>query len=149
VAGAIEARLAVPAPREELFERLARLENHWALADRWVEVVSLNGTPPDGGVVRLHGPLRLSRTARTTVDRVEAPRLIEGRAEIGHGTRGRVSWVLDEDGAGTAVTLRGELEAAGVIDRVIWGLGGRAWLTRRLRVTLERLRDDYAGAPRQ
>jgi hypothetical protein len=150
VPAAIEARLAVPAGRDELFERLAELENHWALADRWVEVVSLNGTPADGGIVRLHGPLGLSRTARTAVERVETPRLIEGSAEIGHGTRGRVSWILDEDGAGTAVTLRGELESAGTIDRAIWALGGRLWLAKRLRVTLERLRADYAaGAPRQ
>jgi len=148
LAGTVEARVSVPTSREELFERLARLENHWALADRWVEVVSLNGdarAPADGGVVRLHGPLGLSRTARTTVDRVEEPSLISGTAQVGPHTRGKVSWALVSEGGGTLVTLRGELVEAGPLDRAIWALGGRLWMERRLRVTLERLRAECAA----
>ncbi len=147
MAGAVEASVRVQAPREELFERLARLENHWDLADRWVEVVSLNGadgSPADGGVVRLNGPLGFSRTALTTVDRVEAPERISGTARVGPKTRGAVSWTLVPDRAETLVTLRGELVQAGRLDRAIWTLGGRVWMERRLRVTLERLRAEYA-----
>ena len=146
--GRVEATVEVPARAETLFARLATLENHWDLADRWVEVVSLNGdggSPADGGVVRLHGPLGLSRTARTVVDRVEESRLIEGTAKIGRRTRGRVSWVLRENAGGTVVTLRGELIEGAPLDRLIWALGGRAWLEGRLRGTLLRLRGEYGG----
>ncbi len=128
-----------------LYERLAKLENHWALADRWVEVVSVNGGG-DGGEVRLNGPMGLSRTARTTVDRSEEPRLIEGTAAIGDDTRGRVRWTFDPQGAGTLVTLRAELVDAGRLDRAVWDLGGKGWLESRLRVTLERLRSEYAAS---
>src|SRR5919109_3010214 len=37
----IEARGVVEAPRDAVFEFLASLENHWRLADRWIEVLSL------------------------------------------------------------------------------------------------------------
>jgi Polyketide cyclase / dehydrase and lipid transport len=141
---AIEANISVAAEPEALFERLAKLDNHWDLADRWVEVVSVSGDG-DGGVVRLNGPFGLSRTARTTVEKLEAPRLIQGTAEIGEGTKGRVSWMLEPDGDGTAVKLRAELVDASPPDRAIWELGGRQWLATRLRATLERLRDEYGG----
>jgi hypothetical protein len=142
VAGAVEARESIPVARAELFARLSRLENHWALADRWVEVVSLNGDAT-GGVVRLNGPFGLGRTARTTVDRVEEPELIEGTAEVGPHTSGKVSWRFEEAGAGTLVTLRAELVGGSPADRLIWAAGGRIWLEGRLRGTLARLRSDY------
>jgi len=140
---AIEATACVPAEPGALFDRLADLRNHWDLADRWVEVVSVNGSA-DGGVVRLHGPLGLSRTATTTVERVEQPRLIEGTARIGGRTVGRVRWALAEDGEGTRVSLHAELVEAGPLDRAIWALGGRAWLRSRLRLTLARLAQLHA-----
>lgn len=142
MAGAIEARASIPVARAELFDRLSRLENHWALADRWVEVVSLNGDA-SGAIVRLNGPFGLGRTARTTVDRIEEPELIAGTAEVGPNTRGKVSWRFSEDGAGTLVTLRAELEGGTPADRLIWAAGGRIWLEGRLRATLARLRADY------
>ena len=135
---AIEATARVPRSPEALFRHLADLENHWDLADRWVEVVSVNGSA-DGGVVRLHGPLGLNRTATTTVERVERLRLIEGSARIGRATVGRVRWTLDPDGSGTVVSLSAELVRASGLDRMIWTLGGRAWLRSRLGLTLERL----------
>ena len=140
---AIEATISIPAAPEELYARLAKLENHWALADRWVEVVSLNGDG-DGGLVKLNGPFGLNRTAETTVDRLEPPRLIEGTARIGDQTVGRVSWALTGEGDGTRVTLRAEMVQASPLDRLAWSTGGRHWLESRLRVTLERLRAEYA-----
>jgi uncharacterized protein YndB with AHSA1/START domain len=142
VAGAIEASVVIAAPPEALYERLALLRNHWALADRWVEVVSVNGGG-DGGVVKLNGPLGLSRTAQTTVERLEPPRRIEGVAKIGGGTEGRVSWTFARDGEGTLVTLQAELVEAKPLDRALWALGGRQWLESRLRATLARLRAEY------
>jgi hypothetical protein len=143
---AIEASVVIPAEQQELYDRLSVLDNHWDLADRWVEVVSLNGDR-DGGEVELRGPFGLSRVARTTVDRLEAPRLIEGTAQIGDTTRGRVSWTLAPDGAGTRVTLSAELVDASPPDRAIWNLGGRQWLASRLQVTLDRLAGEYAASP--
>jgi uncharacterized protein YndB with AHSA1/START domain len=140
---AVEASVVIPAPAQELYERLSVLENHWDLADRWVEVVSLNGGG-DGGVVELRGPFGLSRTFRTTVNRLDPPRLIEGTARIGQDTVGRVSWTLAGGGDGTEVTLRAQLVTASAPDRAIWNLGGRQWLEGRLRATLERLREEYA-----
>jgi len=143
---AVEASVAVAATPEELFARLSRLENHWALADRWVEVVSLNGpgdAPADGGVVRLHGPLGVRRTARTTVESVDPPRRMQGMARIGERTTGAVSWTFEAQDGETLVTLRGELVEASVLDRALWALGGQAWMARRLRITLDRLRAEY------
>ncbi len=141
---AIEATISIPAAPEELYARLAKLENHWALADRWVEVVSLNGDG-DGGVVELRGPFGLSRTFHTTVDTLEPPKLIEGTAQMGDSTAGRVSWTFVNEGEGTLVTLRAELLKAAPVERALWEAGGRQWLTSRLRATLERLRDEYGG----
>jgi hypothetical protein len=141
MAGAV-ARQSIPVARAELFKRLAKLENHWELADRWVEVISVNGDE-SGGEVRLNGPFGLGRTAITTVDRVVEPSLIEGTAHIGSQTRGKVSWRFEDEGAGTLVTLRADLEGGGPADRMVWTLGGRTWLESRLRATLARLRADY------
>ncbi len=139
----VEASVVIAAPREELYARLSVLENHWDLADRWVEVVSLNGGG-DGGVVELRGPFGLSRTFTTTVDKLEPSRLIEGTARMGDGTSGRVSWTLIDEGADTRVILRAELVQAGPGERALWSLGGATWLESRLRVTLERLREEYS-----
>jgi hypothetical protein len=127
----------VPAGREAVFAFLADLANHWDLADRWVEVVSL--TPAhDGGRVRVHGPLGLRRTVDTRVQAVDPPSRIEGEAELGR-TRARVSWELHEDPEGTRVRLRATVVAAGPLDRLLLAAGGRVWLRRRFVVTLARL----------
>jgi hypothetical protein len=91
---AIEAVGEVPAARDDVFTFLAALPNHWTLANRWIEVVSLQtpaeaprGSEPDGAVVRIRGPLGLRRTARTQVLSAEPPARICGRAELPGGTR--------------------------------------------------------------
>jgi hypothetical protein len=129
------AQATVPRPREEIFAVLADLPGHWRLAGRWIQAVELNH---GGGVVRVRGPLGLSRTARTTVLRTEAPRLVAGEARLGH-TRAAVTWLLEHDGAGTRVTLRADVLSATAADRVLLALGGRWWLTRHFAATLQRL----------
>src|SRR5437762_1525391 len=93
-AGEIEAVGLVHAPPEDVFEFLSDLANHWRLLDRHVEVLEIDGTPPDRAIVRLRGPIGVRRTVRTRVTAARNPRLIIGIAELGGGTRARVSWTL-------------------------------------------------------
>jgi hypothetical protein len=139
----IEAAALVPAPPEDVFAFLSDLSNHWRLADRFVEVLTLDssdgGTGVDGGTVRLRGPLGLRRTATTRVVAARAPRLIIGTAELRGGTRARVSWVLGGRLGSTRVRLAADLEQARPLDRLLLAIGGRWWLRRRFASTLDRL----------
>ena len=138
----IEADGLIPAGREAVFAFLADLANHWDLADRWVEVVSL--TPAhDGGRVVVRGPLGLRRTVDTRVDEVEAPARIEGTARLGR-TRAVVRWELRPEPRGTRVNLVATVLAAGPIDRLLLAAGARAWLRRRFTVTLNHLAQTVA-----
>ena len=126
----------MPAAAGEVFAFLERLENHWAIADRMVEVVSLSS---DGGTVRVRGPLGVRRTFRTRVVTADPARSIEGTAERG-ATKARVRWSLEPRGGGTAIRLTARVERAGALDRVLLALGGRWWLRRRFQAVLERMR---------
>jgi hypothetical protein len=139
----IEADGLVPAGRDAVYAFLADLANHWDLADRWVEVVSL--TPAhDGGRVTVRGPLGLRRTVDTRVDEVEPPGRIEGTARLGR-TRAVVRWELRPEPRGTRVHLVATVLAAGPLDRLLLAAGGRAWLRRRFTVTLSRLAQTLAA----
>jgi hypothetical protein len=130
----------VAAAPEAVFGFLASLENHWTLAGRWVEVVSIE----DGsGRVRIRGPLGLHRTARTTVVDAHPSHVMHGTAELSGGTLARVAWELGEDAGGTAVRLSAEVEHASAGDRVLLALGGRAWMARRFDAILERLGEQF------
>lgn len=144
----LEATAIVPFSREELFDYLADLENHWALADRFIEVVDLNREatelglgPATGGRVRMRGPLGISRTARTRVLAADAPSDIFGSAQLGRRTLAIVSWTLVDHGEGTLVRLRAEVVRTGALDGLLLALGGRRWLERRFLSTLDRLSD--------
>src|SRR5919204_6458142 len=104
----------VAVPPEELFEFLSDLENHWVLADRFIEVVELDraepGAPAHGGRVRMRGPLGLRRTAVTRVIEVDAPRRMAGTADVGRGTVAQVSWTLTPEGGGSRVHLAARLQ---------------------------------------
>jgi polyketide cyclase/dehydrase/lipid transport protein len=138
----VEAAALISAPCEVVFDFLAELENHWRVADRFVEVVSLNGHGDgraDGGQVRVRGPLGLRRTVTTRVVAARAPRILIGTAEIPGSTRARVSWSLAGHLESTRVRLAATIERAGAADRLLLALGGRRWLTRRFERTLENL----------
>src|SRR3954451_24355381 len=112
----ITARRVVSAPPDAVFAVLADLATHWALADHWTEVLSLDD---DGGVIRLRGPLGLRRTARVSVRRRVRPELVEGEARMGEVTRAAVRWELAPDAGGTLVTLTATVERATPFDRVL------------------------------
>ncbi|HKP88860.1 MAG TPA: SRPBCC family protein, partial [Thermoleophilaceae bacterium] len=93
----VEAAALIPAPPEVVFAFLCDLRNHWRLADRFVEVLTLDssdGGRADGGRVRVRGPFGMRRTVSTRVAAAREPRLIIGTAELASGTRARVSWVI-------------------------------------------------------
>ena len=143
----VEAVALVPASPDEVFAFLSDLGNHWRLADRFVEVLTLDasdGVHADGGRVRLRGPLGLRRTAHTRVVVARAPRLLIGTAELGDGTRARVSWTLAGRLGSTRVRLAAEIERARPLDRLVLAAGGRWWLRRRFASTLERLERELA-----
>jgi hypothetical protein len=140
----VEAKGLVTAAPEDVFEFLTELPNHWLLASRFVEVVSLDGS--DGGRVRLRGPLGLRRTVVTRVVAVRPHRLMIGTAEIGSRTRARVSWTLAGRLGDTRVRLAADIERAGLVDRLLLALGGRAWLRRRFAGTLDRVVEVFANA---
>ncbi len=141
VARVIEARPA------HAFDYLRDLENHWRIAGRFMEVLSLSGPPGahDGGLLRLHGPCGLRRTVRTSIAELDPPESIVGVAEAGQRTRARVSWHLEPAGEGTRVTLRVAVDEAARADRLLLALGGRRWLRRRLRLVLRALAQTPAG----
>jgi CspA family cold shock protein len=128
----------VAAPPAAVFALLADLRAHWALADRWTEVVSLGS---EGGTIRLRGPLGLRRTARVLVERRTATVEVVGVAVLGRRTSARVRWSLQprDGGRATRVTLAAQVLGVAPADRLLLALGGRRWLSWRFSVTLERL----------
>jgi hypothetical protein len=137
----IEASRVVPAAPEAVFAFLAKLENHWKLAGRWVEPLSINAS---SGRVRIHGPLGLRRTATTTVVDAAPSHVMHGTAELSGGTVARIAWELNEDADGTAVRLSADVEHAAALDRLLLALGGQAWMKRHFAAILERLDDQVA-----
>ena len=143
----VEATALVPAPVEAVFAFLDDLENHWIVADRFVEVLDLHrpdGGRAAGGYVRLRGPLGVRRTVETRVVAIKAPRLLIGTAEAGGGTRARVSWSLAGHRESTRVRLAAAIETATALDRALLALGGRLWLRRRFAATLDGLAAEFA-----
>lgn len=134
----ISASRLVRAERADVFAFLSDLENHWLIADRFVEVVELKGPPGarTGGRVLIRGPLGVRRTARTRVDFARPVEEMCGSAHIGDATSARVRWLLREDGGGTGVTLAANINRAGPLDRLLLALGGMAWMRGRFASTL-------------
>ena len=138
----IEASREVSAPPAVVFAFLSDLENHWRLTGRWVEAVALADS---NGSVRIHGPLGLRRTARTTVVDSDPDRTMHGTAELSGGTLARIAWDLEANGSGTAVRLSAEVERTTRSDRILLALGGQAWMTRRFAAILARLDEQLGG----
>jgi hypothetical protein len=131
---AIAVTRAVPATAAEIFAFLSDLENHWLLADRFIEVLELERDGSGraiGGRVRMRGPLGVGRVAATRVEEAEPVSLMRGTARIGRSTLARVSWALSPQGEDTTVRLEAVVEEASPLDRLLLALGGGAWLSRR------------------
>jgi carbon monoxide dehydrogenase subunit G len=143
----IRATRVVPQSPERVFEFLSDLRNHWRLESSFVELEALHDDAL-GGRVRMKGPLGLGRTASTRVLVAEAPRTgtasLRGRAEIGASTVGLVRWDVVTTGGGSAVSLAATVERAGLVDRIVLALGGRAWLRALFERALANLETELA-----
>jgi hypothetical protein len=142
----IRASRLVEAPREGAFAFLADLENHWRLADRFIDVLSLDRQRDGrahGGRVRMRGPLGVRRTAGTRVLAADPPQQIVGVADVGRRTRAFVRWKLSEGEDATGVLLEAAIDRLGALDRLLLLLGGRAWLARRFRAVLDQLAEHF------
>jgi len=141
-----KASAEVRAPAEEVYAFLADLGNHWRLASRWIEVVTLDraGERADRATVRLSGPLGLARTVQTRVDSVTPPAAIRGYGTSG-STEADVSWALAAVAEATRVSVEVRLMRASLADRAIWLCFGRVWLARRLQLTVSGLDDVLAA----
>jgi uncharacterized protein YndB with AHSA1/START domain len=131
----IESSRRLAHPAERVFEFLSDLHNHWQLEDSFIAV---NGVGNGGGRILIRGPLGITREARTEVVEADAPSRLVGRAVLGT-TIGEVAWEIRSEGGGSLVSLSAEVEQASTADRLLLGLGGRAWLRRRFANVLETL----------
>ena len=145
----ISATRVVAADRGDIFRFLSDLENHWLIADRFVDVVELEGPlgARTGGRVRIRGPLGVRRTARTQVDFARPFEEMGGSAHLSGATVAEVRWLLRPHDAGTSVTLGARIRRTGPRDRLLLALGGMAWMRRRLDGTLRALDDRLRVTP--
>jgi hypothetical protein len=147
------AERAVAASPPQVFSFLADLENHWLLADRFVEVLTLDrppgGGPAHGGTVRVRGPLGLARTAHTRVVHAQPYALLEGTAAVGAGTEARVDWTLTPIEGGTLVRLEATVQRASWLEAILLAAGGRRWLEGRFAAILETLARRVPGGRSQ
>ena len=138
-----EASSEVRAPVDEVFRFLADLGNHWRLASRWIEVVDAapggqrgrqrDGHPEWSARSRAHrADTRWTRSRRHPRSAVTAT---SGR------THADVSWTLAPATGATRVSVEVRLIRASLADRAIWLCFGRAWLARRLQLTVSGLDD--------
>jgi hypothetical protein len=134
---------------ETVFTFLSDLDKHWLLADRSIELISLEAQDGvrQGGTVRLHGPLALHRTARTRVLDMSPPDELVGSAELGRRTRALVRWTLSPRGNRTTVRLSATVLTLAVSDRLLLAAGGKPWLRARFAATIARLAEQVG--PRQ
>jgi len=134
---------------DEVFAFLANLENHWQIADRFVEVVDLAGPPGarHGGRVRIRGPLGMRRTATTRVEFARPLQEMGGSARMSGGTLAYVRWLLRPADGHTLVTLGATIQRTTPFDRLLLRLGGLAWMQRRFEGTLRTLEDRLTVAP--
>jgi uncharacterized protein YndB with AHSA1/START domain len=111
---------------ERVFEFLSDLRNHWKLEERFLELEDIG---ENGGVIRLRGPLGLSRRAETRVLEAVEPRRLAGRADLRGGTVGLVAWRIEARDGGSLVQLCAEVPHAWLPDRIFLAAGGRRWFT--------------------
>jgi hypothetical protein len=114
---------------ETAYEFLSHLPNHARIAGRRLRVESL-ATERLGGRIAIRGPLGLRRTAVTTITYLTPPVGVGGTADVGRSTTGQVDWEIRRLADGCRVTLTATILRVGVLDRVLFGMGGRWWLTR-------------------
>ena len=142
----ITASVLIDRPREEVYEYLADVANHWEFTDHYIREfhVTREDTYGVGAGARFRVPTPLNRFdwAELTITDMEPPRRIVERGRGGKYNRiRRISIYTLEPaaGGGTRVTLTSETEPRFPSDRLIEALA-KGRLRRRQRKALKRLR---------
>lgn len=142
----IRASRLVDAADGEVFDFPADLENHWRLADRFIEILTLEpepSGPTHGGHVRMRGPRGIRRSAPTRVLAADPPQQMIGVAEVGRRTRAFVRWKLSGVEGTTGARLEATVDRSGWLDRLLLVLCGRLWLERCFGAVLARLAEAF------
>jgi uncharacterized protein YndB with AHSA1/START domain len=142
----ISSSVLIDRPREEVYEYLSDVANHWEFTDHYIREVHMTreDTFGVGAGMRFRVPTPLNRFdwAELTITDMEAPRRIVERGRGGKYNRIRIVtiYTLEPAGAGsTRVTLTSETEPKLPSDRLMEALA-RVPLRRRQRKSLKRLR---------
>jgi hypothetical protein len=138
ISGTIGAVRDVHHTPARVYAFLARLDNHWHLGGRALRVATLDEDGRGGRIV-VTAPLGLRRTARTAVTTAHEPHRLGGIAHVGRNTRAHVQWSIERTPRGARVALESTICSIGAIDRLSLVLGGRWWLRRAFRRTLDAL----------
>jgi polyketide cyclase/dehydrase/lipid transport protein len=144
----VSAEREISVPRERVFRFLADLGCHWRLSDAAIELHAVR-RERDGahGIIELHPPVPVDRTAVTELQRVQGGAIVAGTVRMGMRTSADVTWSLDSRGRSTLVRLTAVVRRAGPLDRVLLRVGGAWWLGRRFRVVLARLERELDSQP--
>ncbi len=142
----ISSTVVIDRPREQVYEYLADIANHWEFTDHYLREVHMTreDTYGLGAGMRFRQPTPLNRFdwAELTITDMEAPRRIVQKGRGGKYNRIRMLSVLtlEPSGAGgTRVTLTTETQPRFPSDRLIEAFA-RGPLKRRQRKALKRLR---------
>ena len=142
----IESSVVVDRPREEVFEYLADIANHWEFTDHYIREVHMTreDTYGLGAGMRFRLPTPLNRFdwAELTITDFERPRRIVEKGRGGKYNRIRMVSVYELEPAGsngTRVTLRTETQPHFPSDRLMEAFA-RGGLKRRQGRALKRLR---------
>ena len=138
VGATISAVLEIQHPPARVYRFLARLGNHWHLGGRALRLSTLDADGR-GGRILLAAPLGLRRSARTVLTTAHEPHRLGGVAHVGRDTRARVQWTIEPTLHGARVALESTICSVGLVDRSLLALGGRWWLRRAFRRTLDAL----------
>ncbi|MDQ3739379.1 MAG: SRPBCC family protein [Actinomycetota bacterium] len=142
----ITSSVLVDRPREEVYEYLSDIANHWEFTDHHLREVHMTreDTYGVGAGMRYRQPTPLNRFdwAELTITDMEPPRRIveKGRGGKYNRIRSVAVWTLEPaHGGGTRVTLTYETQPRFPSDRLIEALGRRR-VRRGQRKALKRLR---------
>jgi uncharacterized protein YndB with AHSA1/START domain len=142
----ITSSVLIDRPREQVYEYLADIANHWEFTDHYVREVHMTreDTYGIGAGMRFRVPTPFNRFdwAEVTITDMEPPRRIVEKGRGGKYNRIRTVLVYELDvaaGHGTRVTLTTETQPRFPSDRLI-EVFARGPLKRRQRKALKRLR---------
>ncbi|HEX8120255.1 MAG TPA: SRPBCC family protein [Solirubrobacteraceae bacterium] len=142
----ITSSVLIDRPREQVYEYLADIANHWEFSDHYVREVHMTreDTYGVGAGMRFRVPTPFNRFdwAEVTITDMEPPRRIVEKGRGGKYNRIRMVLVYELEPAGdhaTRVTLTSETQPRFPSDRLIEAFA-RGPLKRRQRKALKRLR---------